>query len=85
VTKRNWVPIDEVQSSLADWFKKRPEWIQDSARRFLQNGAFRAADIEELILLCKKEAGVRSDATDKITARPIPDQSFNVPETARQS
>src|SRR5436309_1508056 len=81
--KRKLVPIDEVQSNLAGWFKNRPEWIQDAARRVLANGPLSASDIAELTLLCKKEAGVFSEETGKLVAHPIPDQSFGGAEAAK--
>ncbi len=81
--KRKLVPIDEVQSNLTEWFKKRPEWIQDAARRLLENGSLGASDVEELTLLCKKEAGQVSEQASRLVAQPIPNQSFGAPETAK--
>jgi ABC-type lipoprotein export system ATPase subunit len=81
--KRKLVPIDEVQSKLAEWFKNRPEWIQDAARRLLTCGSLSASDIGELTLLCKKQAGVVSEETRKLAARSIPDQSFGAAESTK--
>jgi len=81
--KRKLVPIDEVQSKLTDWFKNRPEWIQDAARRILVSGRLSASDIVELTLLCKKEAGVVSEEASKLAAQPIPEQSFGAAEATK--
>jgi len=81
--KQKLVPIDEVQSKLTEWFKNRPEWIQDAARRLLAIGPLSASDIAELTLLCKKEAGVVSEETSKLAAQPIPDQSFGAAEATK--
>src|SRR4029077_1130099 len=81
--KRKLVPIDEVQSKLAEWFKNRPEWIQDAARRLLAYGSLSGSDIGELTLLCKKQAGVVSEETSKLAARPIPDDSFGAAESTK--
>jgi ABC-type multidrug transport system ATPase subunit len=81
--KPKCVPIDEVQSNLAEWFKKRPEWLQDATRRFLENGALTPGDVEELTLLCKKEAGVLSEEVSTLLAKPIASQSFGTAEKAK--
>ena len=81
--KRKLVPIDEVQSNLAKWFKDRHDWLQDAARRLLENGSLSSTDIEDLTLLCKKDAGLDSGETEKITAQPISNQSFGATEQAK--
>ena len=81
MTKRKTVPIDESAVKLGEWFKKRPEWLQDAARRLLANGSVNATDVAELTLLCKKEAGSKDEGLAELAAQPIPQQSFNVSET----
>ena len=43
---------------LSAWFDQRPKWLQDAARRILQNGKITADDLQELVVLCKKEGGM---------------------------
>jgi hypothetical protein len=81
--KRKLVPIDELQSNLAKWFKDRHPWLQDAARRLLVNGSLSAADSEELTVLCKKDAGLVSEETEKVTAAPISEQSFGATEQVK--
>ncbi|MDD3267833.1 MAG: AAA family ATPase [Syntrophomonadaceae bacterium] len=40
------------------WFKGRPKWLQDAARRIIQNSEITIEDIKELTELCKAEAGI---------------------------
>jgi len=53
------VPLNIALAGLETWFKERPAWLQDAARRTLQNGSIGNADIEELVALCKAEGGFR--------------------------
>jgi len=39
------------------WFRGRPKWLQDAARRIIQNGEITIEDVKELTELCKAEAG----------------------------
>ncbi len=47
-------PTEEIE----DWFRERDEWLQDAARRLVQYGEVTDADINELVMLCKAEAGL---------------------------
>lgn len=58
---------------LEDWFKGRPAWLQDAARRLLQNGELNPADIDQLTILCKKEAGVDIKPDRQLQAIGIPE------------
>lgn len=82
MTKRKTVPIDDSAVKLGEWFESRPKWLQDAARRLLANGSINAADIAELILLCKKEAGFKDEELAELEAQPIPLQSFKVSESS---
>lgn len=44
------------------WFGKRPKWLQDAARRIIQNCEITGEDVEELTELCKAEAGIVDSA-----------------------
>jgi hypothetical protein len=54
--------------NLATWFSERPKWLQDAARRLLQAGELTDADRAELVIHCKREAGI------KVPERPELDQ-----------
>lgn len=60
---------------LEEWFKYRPIWLQETARRLLLNGEISSADIDQLTVLCKKDAGidVEVDSTPQV---------FEIPEGA---
>ena len=60
---------------LEEWFKDRPIWLQETARRLLLNGEISSADIDQLTVLCKKDAGidVEVDSTPQV---------FEIPEGA---
>jgi energy-coupling factor transporter ATP-binding protein EcfA2 len=58
---------------LEEWFKGRHGWLQDAARRLLQNGELNPADIDQLTILCKKEAGVDIDPDNQLQATGIPE------------
>ena len=45
-------------ADLEAWFKERPQWLQDAARRLFQTGGITADDATDLLILCKREAGV---------------------------
>src|SRR4051812_35744980 len=59
------------------WFKDRPKWLQDATRRILQDGELPKEAIDELVILCKREAGIRVDEKPDLTPLPIPDSSFS--------
>jgi len=57
---------------LEQWFKERPIWLQDAARRLLQNGEISPDDIDQLVIFCKKEAGIDVIGDDLPRAFGIP-------------
>jgi AAA domain len=59
------MPVSEVET----WFTERPLWLQDAARRIVQNGEIVKQDIEELVALCKAEVGIIATAHQNL--RPI--------------
>lgn len=67
---------DTLAADLAEWFRERPLWVQDAARRLLENGDVGAKDLEELLILCKAEAGVPVDTSVEITAVPPGEDAF---------
>jgi energy-coupling factor transporter ATP-binding protein EcfA2 len=72
--------VDTVE--LEKWFKERPQWLQDVARRLFQAGVVTAADLEESLVLCKREAGITVDGFETLKPQPIPAASFNVTDPA---
>ncbi|HHV08023.1 MAG TPA: hypothetical protein GXX69_07395 [Firmicutes bacterium] len=44
-------------TEIKDWLSERPTWLQDAARRLVTYGDISDDDIEELVTLCKAEAG----------------------------
>ena len=45
-----------AEMNISEWFKDRPTWIKDAARRLLENDSLSNQDYEELFVLCKQEA-----------------------------
>ena len=80
MAKRNLVPIDESYANLGEWFTGRPKWLQDAARRLLANGALTPADISELVLLCKKEAGSQAEELSHLQFNGISERAFKIAE-----
>lgn len=59
--------------NLETWFKGRPLWLQDAARRLLYNGDRPDEDIDQLTILCKSEAGLHQEDGSKQVPIGIPD------------
>jgi len=49
--------------NLDNWFQKLPKWLQEAGRRILLKEDIVAKDIDELLLLCKQEAGIQLSQT----------------------
>lgn len=58
---------------LESWFKQRPLWLQDAAGRLLRNSEISPADIDQLTLLCKKDAGIDVEINSTPQALEIPE------------
>src|ERR1035441_6250352 len=69
-------------AGLEKWFKERPQWLQDAARRLFQTGIVTADDLKEFLVLCKREGGIAVGGYDNLRAFPIPAASFNLPDAA---
>jgi hypothetical protein len=69
-------------AELEKWFKERPQWLQDAARRLFQTGIVTADDLKELLVLCKREAGIVVEGHEELKPFPIPAASFNLPDAA---
>ncbi|HUT86770.1 MAG TPA: hypothetical protein VMX15_01615 [Candidatus Heimdallarchaeota archaeon] len=63
-------------TGLSAWFKNRPLWVQDAARRLIQQGGITTADLNELVALCKQEAAGNLGSSDGTSPKPIPDDAF---------
>jgi hypothetical protein len=61
---------------LSAWFKDRPLWVQDAARRLIQQGNITMDDLNELVTLCKQEAAGNLGSSDNTSHTPIPDDAF---------
>lgn len=69
-------------AELENWFKGRPKWLQDAARRIFQAGNFTANDLNESLVLCKREAGMTVDGFEELRPLPITESLFRIAETA---
>ena len=58
--------------NLESWFQGRPKWIQDAARRILVGGDIEDKNLKELLVLCKREAGVPDGQSPELKPLPIP-------------
>ena len=65
-------------AELRSWFLARPKWLQDAARRLFHAGQLTAADLKELLTLCKREAKIIVDGHPDITPQEIPAAAFNL-------
>lgn len=72
--------MNKILNQLEAWFAQRPLWLQDAARRIIQNGAIDANDLAELTMLCKQEAGITDPASPKAKTQSIPKGALNVYE-----
>jgi energy-coupling factor transporter ATP-binding protein EcfA2 len=63
-------------TELSAWFKDRPLWVQDAARRLVQQGDIAATDLDELVSLCKQEVAGNLGSGDGASPEPIPDDAF---------
>jgi energy-coupling factor transporter ATP-binding protein EcfA2 len=68
--------MDAFVDELTSWFKDRPGWLRDAARRLIQNDNISDQDIFELTLLCKKEAGICVDKDEDVERTSIPEGSL---------
>ncbi|MCG7848466.1 MAG: AAA family ATPase [ANME-2 cluster archaeon] len=64
-------------TGLSAWFKDRPLWVQDAARRLIQQGDITPDDLIELVEICKHEAAGSLGLSDDTSPEPIPDYAFN--------
>ena len=63
-------------TGLREWFAARPEWLQDAARRLLEQGDLTSEDLSELVILCKQEAASELGDGEGGRPRPLPDITF---------
>jgi energy-coupling factor transporter ATP-binding protein EcfA2 len=50
--------MSQKLKDLEAWFRGRPPWLQDAARRLFKYGEVSDNDIQELVILCKREGGI---------------------------
>ncbi len=63
---------------LETWFQERPRWLQDAARRLVQNGDLAEKDYAELFNMCKGEVLGQSP-----TFSPLPAGSLSFQDTTK--
>ncbi len=63
-----------VLEMIYEWSLTRPLWQRDALRRIVARGALGDADIDELVLLCKKESG-----DDAVTISSVPLEKKDLP------
>lgn len=63
-------------AELEGWFADRPHWLQDAARRLFEAGGLTADDLKELLVLCKRQAGIIVPEYPDLAFRPIPAKAF---------
>lgn len=51
---------------LEDWLSQRNLWIQNATNRIIINNTINEEDINELVVLCKKEAGILEDVNNDL-------------------
>ncbi|KKM73892.1 hypothetical protein LCGC14_1405880, partial [marine sediment metagenome] len=73
--------MSQILQDLERWFEKRPLWLKDAARRIVQNGTLDANDFNELILLCRQEAGITDPGDPEIQPQAIPEGAFQFNES----
>ena len=73
--------MNQILNGLESWFSQRPLWLQDAARRLVEKGVLKGADLADLITLCKQEAGVSVPVRLRRRARGIPPGSLQIQES----
>jgi energy-coupling factor transporter ATP-binding protein EcfA2 len=73
--------VPEHLDQLEDWFSNRPKWLQDAARRILQNGRIKDDDVPQLVALCKSEVGLSHGAPGTLKPIGIPKGIFSSSKT----
>lgn len=63
---------------LETWFQGRPKWLQDAARRLIQNGSLNEQDYADLYTICSKEV-----ISPPVAYAGIPTGSLNIQDTAQ--
>ena len=69
-------------ANLPTWFSQRPKWLQDAARRLFQAGELTTSDLTELVILCKREAGIKLEKRPELVSLPSSTKAFGVTETS---
>lgn len=69
------IAFDELEK----WFQDRPKWLQDAARRLIQNGTLTGQDYTDLLTLCTQEANGQT-----VTFSGIPTGGLSLVEISTQ-
>lgn len=68
--------MSDTATHIVKWFGERHKWLQDAARRLLRNGEVTEADVEELLVLCKREAGIEVQGHAILEAQAVGNDAF---------
>jgi len=68
------VDLNELEA----WFQERPKWMQEAARRLVQNGTFNDEDIADFFVICNTEA-----AGQKVDFNGLPAGALGVVDATR--
>lgn len=72
--------MSDLSTQLWQWFQERPKWLQEATRRLLQTGSLKPQDIQEMVILCKREAGIEVAGYETTKAQQIPKALFGAGE-----
>ncbi len=61
---------------LPTWFSRQPLWIQEGINRLLKNGSWFGSDLDVLLVLCKKQAGIDISPGDPKDPSPLHKSDF---------
>jgi energy-coupling factor transporter ATP-binding protein EcfA2 len=56
----------DITKELEDWLSQRNLWVQNAVNRIITNTAINEEDINDLVVLCKIEAGILVDANNEL-------------------
>jgi hypothetical protein len=74
--KNSPTPTPDGPKELEAWFAERPQWLQDAARRIIQEGQVGKLDLEQLVVLCKAEAGIYDSDPHSLQPMGVPQGSL---------
>ncbi|NQT24088.1 AAA family ATPase [candidate division KSB1 bacterium] len=76
--------MPSLTEELESWFKGRPLWLQDAARRLIEKGELDEEDYVDLLKICGTEAGVEFEGEEIPLAKSTPAAAFTKEEHAHK-